>query len=189
MNDDRLRRLPGPSSGTLATCKISQRGASNIGWFGFFLRLTLYGTVILVFATLSFGSQKYRLGDACVVEGFWATFEEALLGQRFWRAQHALLVHHIAALGEIDFAAVAMDESVKQEQEGLKKMLDEISEEIYATNPSLRPTPAQEKANALREQAEAIEQAEHLRILETKRLAELAKWKACREVVAGKIRQ
>jgi hypothetical protein len=51
--------------------------------------------------TIIFGTDALRLNYRCETIGFWGTLEEAVLGNRFWRAQIGFLDKEIASLEEL----------------------------------------------------------------------------------------
>ena len=66
------------------------------------------------------------------------------------------------------------------------KDANEIMEDLYRENPTLRPSPASREANALRRRADRIEEAQMWRMLEEHRLERVEKLRAALRYVKSK---
>lgn len=125
--------------------------------------------------TLIFGSDRYRLDSRCNATGFWGSLEETLLGRRFWRAQFTAINEKIAYWESLPEKI----ELQKEQDRKLKERADEQLDELYDRRPDLQPSPNELKAQLLREQADAIEEAESEAEFERYRLDKLAELKRC----------
>lgn len=106
------------------------------------------------------------------VSGFFNILRERIQGQGFRQRQ---LAEAKAAL-EWELAAPERQAEREQELAARNRLLDQKIDDMYQRHPSLRPSPAEEYAEALREEADRIEAAELDRRLEEirgRRIAEL----------------
>lgn len=144
------------------------------------------GTLLayLLIGTLVFGTDKLRLDSQCENTGMFGTFEEALLGRRFWRIQRDLLNQQIAYWESIPNQQARLQEVERQATEQTDKTLNEL----YRTNPKLRPnlSEKQKETQALREKADSIEHEEFRAMTERTRLKTLRELRNCQRIAFSK---
>lgn len=130
-----------------------------------FLLLAGLIAVVGVYISSSF-SNEVVVDESGAIHGALNNARAVLQGRRFWEnqlqqaqlelnrkiSQPALLAKHTADLAKA------------------KQMVDTSMEKHYAKHPELRPPKAQAEADALRELADQIEQAEFWRLVEMDRL-------------------
>ena len=94
--------------------------------------------------------------DTCTPQGALASLSEKLYGQRFWEAQLGELKRR-AEFAEGWDALQAQNKAKEQE---LLNSVDASMESIYRQHPDLRPSAASKRAQALRDMADDVEEAE-----------------------------
>lgn len=152
------------------------------GWIRVLLVIAATILAYISVGTLIFGTDKYRLDSQCMATGFWGTLEESLLGRRFWRAQASLIDKEILFWETLPKRFAQQNEKARK----AKQRVDESFEQLYAKNPELRPSPADQQAQLLRTRADEIEEAESREALERQRLAQLQQLRNCRVIASGK---
>jgi ribosome-binding ATPase YchF (GTP1/OBG family) len=134
-----------------------------------FSLLAVLTAVVGVYISSS-SSNEVVVDESGVIDGALNNARAVLQGRRFWEnqrqqaqvelnrkiAQPALLAKHMADLAKA------------------KQTVDMSMEKQYAKHPELRPPMAQAEANALRELADQVEQAEFWRLVEMDRLKRIA---------------
>lgn len=104
------------------------------------------------------------------VSGFFNILREKVQGQSFWQQQ---LDEARAAL-DWELAAPERQAEFNRRSALRSRSLDQTIEDMYQRHPSLRPSPAEQYAEALREEADRIEAAELDRRLEESRIRRIA---------------
>lgn len=106
----------------------------------------------------------------------------ALQGRRFWQKQ--------AQEAKIELkwnrAAPQRDAERNARIDALMARTDQRLNEFYERYPKAKPSPAEQKAEALREEADEIEQAELNQILERRRLARIAELEIIIQIIESK---
>lgn len=105
------------------------------------------------------------------ISGLANNARETLQGSRFWRDQ--LKTANKELQDALD--APARDAALRRELTKLEQEIRQESEDMYRKYPDLRPSPAEQKAESLRDAADRIEQAELDRLIEEHRLKRIAR--------------
>lgn len=95
----------------------------------------------------------------------------ALQGRQFWQEQAKVAKAELKWNQE----APQRDAERKARIDALLARTDQRLNDIYERHPNARPSPAEQKAEALREEADRIEQAELTQIIEQRQLEKIAK--------------
>lgn len=126
---------------------------------------------LLGYLAVSSPSRVVVKGDG-TVEGLQNMVREALQRERFWSLQyHSAVAERNNLLGQPE-----RDQKLRQELAKIGYESQARMDQLYRENPALRPSQAAKQAEALRELADRIEQAELDQMLDMyrrKRLAEL----------------
>ena len=121
----------------------------------------------------------YVLGSDCVPTSSIMGFRARLQGIKFWAAQLHALDAEISRLERypevMRKAQAGIDAATKKSQDFL--------EQTYRQHPELRPSDAARAAAELREQADAIEYADAMRLVRVAQEREIGRLRACRPVV------
>ncbi len=109
------------------------------------------------------------------ISGFFNVLREKIQGQSFWQQQHA------KAQASLEWELAAPERRAELD----RKMgtYRPAREEMYQRHPSLRPSAAEEHAEALRDEADRIEAAELERWLEERRVRRITELEAIVEVL------
>jgi hypothetical protein len=136
---------------------------------------TLFG---IYFSVMVLSDDGYRLDENCQATGWYTSLVAATKKETFWRIQLKHIDNQIAELG----STVPNIFRLMQERRQLEANLN-LPEQMFRENPQQRPPPAKQYANALRKQADVIE--ENASLIELAFLTnEKLKWvRACREMV------
>jgi hypothetical protein len=156
---------------------------------GFLLAVTLS-----VVALLPAG--RVVLDSSCGAHGPVALFKSVAQGRMFWEEQLKHLDEQIAWQAAEPERQAQLDElkaRMRAEEDRVVKEAQQEMERIYQQYPSLRPRPsaAEVTAQALRDQADALEQADLAATVERLRAQfraeEIRKLKGCRTIVAARL--
>ena len=116
------------------------------------------------------------------IDGLTNEFRLLLQGDRFWRGQLKEIEENLQwELSEPERMA-EVERTIRE----VDKDANEIMEDLYRENPTLRPSPASREANALRRRADRIEEAQMWRMLEEHRLERVEKLRAALRYVKSK---
>ncbi len=144
---------------------LKQAGKPHSAWRRR-LMLTICGAVSLV-AYLAFTSPDgFVVRSDGSVSGFFNVLREKVQGQSFWQQQ---LAKAQASL-EWELAAPERRAELDRKMDSYRQ----AREEMYQRHPSLRPSAAEEHAEALRDEADRIEAAELERWLEERRVRRIS---------------
>jgi hypothetical protein len=135
----------------------------------------------IYFAFIVVTDDSYRLDENCEATGWFTESVMAVKEQRFWRNQLNHIDKEVARLRSIVPDILMAKQAGQQAVANLR--VHELQEQMYRENPKLRPTPAQQYANALRERADAVEESAGLQALARQVSGKVAKAMACRHVV------
>ena len=152
--------------------------------FRLFISLTLTLAVVLAFIVyLALSSPSHLVvsvhGD---IIGITNVARAALQGRQFWQEQAQV------AKAELKWTLVApkLHAERKARIAELLKRTDQVLNEIYERHPNMNPSPAEKNAEALREEANEIEQVELDQILEQRRFKRIAELEIIIQILEAK---
>lgn len=129
------------------------------------------------------GPQNFLLKEDCSAKGWHANAVIALQGNRFWRGQLEHIDNRIAQIRN-DYVSLM---NTRREAAKAAADLTVLFDQVYNADPLLRPSRESQYANALRDQADAIEEAHAVRTQVKKWENEVLRLKACRNKVSNNL--
>lgn len=139
-------------------------------------KLSLQATALILILGASYAAfsspKKVVVDERGKISGVVNEVRHSIQGRRFWERQSILVQKELDwQLGE-----PARNAASEKEIQEMKAELERDMRDFYTQYPDAAPSPAQRQADFLREQADALEEAEFAREMEayrTKRIAEL----------------
>jgi len=147
--------------------------------------LIVVGGVAFFFYWLSTPPEKIAFDGQCRPDGFPAKLSEVVHGSGFWNTQLDALRKKRADLEDRPRRYAETQVRV----EPFLRELDTRTAQFWAEHPQVAPTPAQQVADALRKQADEIEQAEMLKLWMLSLSESIAHLSKCETVIQSLLRQ
>jgi len=142
------------------------------------------GLILVILAFMGFYTiENISIGKQGNPVGIVNTLRETIFTSHFWKGQERLIENKIAKL-EDQPRKDAEEERLNRE---LDRQLKQDSEKYYLEHPEERPSAAEQKAQALRDRADEIENADVKAFLEKSRLEDLAEYRRMVDIVRRKI--
>lgn len=110
------------------------------------------------------------VNEATEIKGLQNKTRAVIQGKRFWKDQIRAINHEL----EMQLSEPRRREELDREMHQIDETFKRSWEETLRKNPWLRPSPAQQQAEALRKRADQLEWDEFRSLLETERLERIA---------------
>ncbi len=119
--------------------------------------LCIVVAVVLCVAYLYLSSLgKIAVDDSSKIVGLANQIRETLQGKGFWENQRLEVNKELA----LEIGEPKRNAELNREIKEMDQEFDRVIEQMYRENPEMRPSASERKAEALRDQADAIEDAE-----------------------------
>jgi hypothetical protein len=127
---------------------------------------------------------SHELTANCEPESIFSSMRAMLFGKVFWEQQLDAVRTKAKAADNWDTTMATVDSSLK---ESLDKSRAEL-ERLYAQHPDLAPSPAERRAQQLRDLADAIEAQDVATRTSLAKHAESEKYRTCENIIVEKLR-
>lgn len=166
---DKLRNDSMPGIASKKPDKSQQKKKIRPTWLRHLTLTILATTSIPIYLALSSPYGIVIQSDGSIL-GLSNIIREKIQGNKFWRQQLATAQSVLDRELDANKRQVELDKSI----EANIKRGNEIIENLYKSNPALRPSPAEQYAEALRDEADRVEAAELKRQLEESKIRRIA---------------
>lgn len=166
---DKLRNDSMPGIASKKPDKSQQKRKIRPTWLRLLTLTILATTSIPIYLALSSPYGIVIQSDGSIL-GLSNIIREKIQRNKFWRQQLATAQSVLDRELDANKRQVEFDKSI----EANIKRGNEIVENLYKSNPALRPSPAEQYAEALRDEADRVEAAELKRQLEESKIRRIA---------------